>query len=476
MASYCRSFALLVCALIIPASMVWAQITEGDFQSSRLKTHFRESGNPQGQVALFIHGNLVSSVFWTAIMERMPPQYHCFAVDLRGFGDSETKPVDATRGVRDWSDDVFAFLAEQSLVGSGKKVHMAGWSMGGLIAMQYAVDHSETLLSLMLVDPISPYGFLATKDAAGTPNYADFAGSGSGTTNPEFLQRIASRDTTTDSPFSPLNIMRNFFFKPPFIAPNERELLAGILKSAVGDDNFPGDVVPSANWPFVAPGVRGTQNAFSPKYANTSSLINIPNKFPILWVRGAKDQVISDSSFFDLGHLVTIGALDPAFLALWPGKAVFPAQPMDTQTRSVLNQYQANGGSYTEVEIADAGHTPIVEKPDEVMIHYSQLLQSTTSVAASASENLSTDFRLEANYPNPFNPGTKIEFEVARASHVHVEIFNLLGEKIKTLVSEALKPGKYAASFDGTGLAGGVYLYRLEAGNFSTARKMLLLK
>jgi len=455
--------------------MASAQITEGDFQSSRLRTHFRESGNPQGQVVLFIHGNLASSVFWTAIMERMPPQFHCFAVDLRGFGDSETKPVDATRGVRDWSDDVFAFLSEQGFLDGGKKVHMAGWSMGGLIAMQYALDHSETLASLMLVDPISPYGFLATKDAAGTPNYPDFAGSGSGTTNSEFLQRLAARDTTADSPFSPLSIMRNFYFKPPFIAPNERELLAGILKSAVGDDNFPGDVVASANWPFVAPGVRGTQNAISPKYANTSSLVNIPNKFPILWVRGANDLVISDSLSFDLGYLATIGALDPAFLALWPGKDVFPAQPMDTQTRSVLNQYQANGGSYTEVEIPDAGHTPIVEKPEEVMTHYSDLLDRTTSVA-SAAENLPSGFRLATNYPNPFNPGTVIQYEVARASHVRLDVYNLLGQKVMTLANEPHASGKYAVRFDGTGLAGGVYIYRLEAGGFSATRKMLLLK
>lgn len=467
---------ILIGLLALSASTVRAQISEGDFQSSRLRTHFRESGDSNGQVVLFIHGNLASSVFWTAIMERMPAEFHCFAVDLRGFGDSETKPVDATRGVRDWSDDVYSFLSEQGLVGDGKKVHMAGWSMGGIIAMQYAIDHSETLLSLMLVDPVPPCGFLGVKDIDCTPNYDDYAGAGAGTTNPEFNQRLAQKDTTAESPFSPLSLMRNFYFKPGFIAPNELELLDGVLKSVVSEDNYPGDFTNSSNWPFVAPGTRGTQNAFSPKYANTSGLVDIPNKIPILWVRGADDMVISDSSAFDLGYLATIGALDSAFLALWPGEDVFPAQPMDSQTRSVLNQYQANGGSYKEVVIADAGHTPIVEKPDEVMIHYLELLNSVTSVETSPSENLPLDFSLKTNYPNPFNPGTAIEYEVARSSHVRLEVYNILGQKVKTLVNQTLSPGKYKVNFDGTGLPSGLYVYRLQADGFSENRKMLLLR
>ena len=84
-------------------------------------------------------------------------------------------------------------------------------------------------------------------------------------------------------------------------------------------------------------------------------------KLPILWVRGANDQIVSDSSFFDMGLLGQLG-LVPG----WPGADVFPPQPMIEQIRSVLNQYRANGGSYREVVFEDCGHSPHIEKQEEL--------------------------------------------------------------------------------------------------------------
>jgi hypothetical protein len=88
---------------------------------------------------------------------------------------------------------------------------------------------------------------------------------------------------------------------------------------------------------------------------------------------------------------------------------------------------------------------------------------------------------LNQNYPNPFNPVTAIEYQVPRPMHVSMEVFNVLGQQVRTLVETKLPAGCHRAVWDGTSsngrpLAGGVYFYRLTAGNFVSARKMLLLK
>ncbi|MBN1996097.1 T9SS type A sorting domain-containing protein, partial [candidate division KSB1 bacterium] len=87
-------------------------------------------------------------------------------------------------------------------------------------------------------------------------------------------------------------------------------------------------------------------------------------------------------------------------------------------------------------------------------------------------------FYLNQNYPNPFNPATVIEYGVPVAEHVRLSVYNILGQEIKVLVDRRHQPGNYSAVFSVTdgGLAGGVYLYKLEAGRFRQTRKLLVLK
>jgi pimeloyl-ACP methyl ester carboxylesterase len=127
-----------------------------------------------------------------------------------------------------------------------------------------------------------------------------------------------------------------------------------------GGDRYPGDMTPSANWPNVAPGVWGPINATSPKHFNGSGIVDEGTKPPVLWIRGEDDQIVSDMSLFDFG---TLGQME--LVPGWPGADVFPPQPMVSQMRAVLDKYQENGGQYTEVAIADAGHSPLIEKPEE---------------------------------------------------------------------------------------------------------------
>ena len=90
--------------------------------------------------------------------------------------------------------------------------------------------------------------------------------------------------------------------------------------------------------------------------------------------------------------------------------------------------------------------------------------------------NLPHTFQLFQNYPNPFNPTTTIAFDLPKTSNVLLKIFNILGEEVTTLVSARLFTGSYTYKWDATNLASGVYLYRLEAGDYIETKKMILMK
>lgn len=86
------------------------------------------------------------------------------------------------------------------------------------------------------------------------------------------------------------------------------------------------------------------------------------------------------------------------------------------------------------------------------------------------------NFHLKQNYPNPFNPQTKIKFAVPKASFTKLIIYDLLGKEVVTLVSEELKPGTYEAEWDGSNYSSGIFFYKLEAGDFTETKKMVLMK
>lgn len=86
------------------------------------------------------------------------------------------------------------------------------------------------------------------------------------------------------------------------------------------------------------------------------------------------------------------------------------------------------------------------------------------------------DFIMNQNYPNPFNPSTTIGFVIPRASDVQLEVFNMLGQKVATLVSEMFQAGEHKVRWDAAGLSSGIYFYRLKAGSFSYSKKLILLR
>lgn len=103
------------------------------------------------------------------------------------------------------------------------------------------------------------------------------------------------------------------------------------------------------------------------------------------------------------------------------------------------------------------------------------LSQMITSVEA-PSTALLAGFTRDKNYPNPFNPLTIIRYAVPLRSQVTLTVFNALGQPVSTLVSGSEEAGRHEVKFDGSNLASGVYFYRIQAGSFIQAKKLVLLR
>lgn len=330
-------------------------VTSEIIPTPRLAIHALLSGPERGVPVVFIHGNFSAATWWEETMLALPSPYRCVAPDLRGYGDTEDLPIDATRGARDWSDDLEALRVALDL----GPIHLVGWSLGGAVVMQYTLDHPERVASLTLVAPASPYGWGGVKGLDGAPCHPDHAGSGGGLVNPEMVRRIREGDRSTDDPSSPRSVLRALVYKPPFIPRREEALLSASLLERVGPDRYPGDSTPSDAWPHLAPGKWGPINAISSRWFNASALAELPRRPPVLWVRGEADPIVSDASMVDVATLGQLGLIPG-----WPGPEVFPPQPMVSQTRAVLDRYRGGGGHYRELVLEGVGHSPPLEAPE----------------------------------------------------------------------------------------------------------------
>ena len=333
-------------------------VTSQMVQTARLNTHVLTSGPVDGKAVIFLHGNFSAATYWEETMLALPNRFRGIAPDLRGYGWSEDKLIDATRGGLDWAEDLAALIDAMDV----QQAHLVAWSLGAGVVYRFMIDFPGRVLSATLIAPVSPYGFGGTKGATGTPCYDDFAGSGGGMVNAEFVKRIAEGDRSAEDPNSPRNVINAFYYIPPFRAEREEAFLTASLMEKTGEKRYPGDFVPSANWPNIAPGAWGPINAGSPKYVreDVPALLAVQPKPPVLWVRGSHDQIVADQSLFEFG---TLGKME--IVPGWPGEDVFPSQPMVSQTRAVLEQYAAQGGHFEEHVIQDTAHGPHIQKPDE---------------------------------------------------------------------------------------------------------------
>jgi pimeloyl-ACP methyl ester carboxylesterase len=291
-------------------------------------------------------------------MLALPEGYYGIAPDQRGYGDADpSAKIDATRGMGDLSDDAAALLDTLGI----ERAVVVGSSLGGNVVWRFIADHGDRVITAIQVDPGSPYGYGGTKDIEGTPTTEDFAGSGAGLVNPEMVKRISQGDDGDESPFSPRNVFRTLIVKPGHIDEREDAIVASMLAIHLGEDAYPGDAVPTSNWPFAAPGVWGPNNGLSPKYVTAHrSALEADPKPHVVWIRGAQSALITDAGPLDPGVWGPTG-LVPGF----PGEDAYPPQPMVSQTRSWLERYAAAGGSYDEIVLPNAGHVPYLDDPDD---------------------------------------------------------------------------------------------------------------
>jgi len=334
-------------------------ITARTVTTPRLTTRVLFSGPEDGIPVLFVHGNFSSATWWEETMLRLPPGYRGIAPDQRGYGDADPEAkVDGARGMQDFVDDAIALMDQLG----HRRFHLAGNSLGGVIAWWILAAHADRLASVTLPGPGSPFGFGGTRDARGTPTTGDFAGSGGGLLNPVLLEGVSRKDRSLDTPFSPRNVLRLLVWGPPFIPAREDDLLEAMLSIHLGERDAPGDWVESPNWPYFAPGRWGAMNAMSPKYTGdlVERIVSTPVKPPVLWIYGAGDVAVSNTA-----------ASDPATRGLrgllpgYPGPERYPFQPMMEQIRRLLDDYAAAGGAYEEVPVAGSGHVPFMSHPEE---------------------------------------------------------------------------------------------------------------
>lgn len=321
--------------------------------TERLKISYYHGGTIGKPKILFIHGNASSAIFYCKLIERLADDFEMIAPDLRCFGDSESLPIDATRGMRDWSDDIHSLVEKLEW----DKFIILGWSMGGGVAMQYAIDHSERLTGIVLEAPVSPFGFGGTYDVDGKKLEPVGISSGGGTANQKFIQALIDGDRE----FMRATLRGSYVANGYICEPEwEEKLIDGIASTKVGEGMYPGDFVSVPLWPMIASGANGICNTMSPDYCDLSSLANISKKPYILWIRGNEDKMVSDNSMGDLAQLGALGVVPG-----WPGEEMCPHQPMVSQTRYVLDNYVANGGEYKEIVFTSSSHGPHIDKEEE---------------------------------------------------------------------------------------------------------------
>ena len=327
-------------------------MTSETIQTSRLRMHYVASGPEDGVPVVLVHGNLSTGRFFEHLFADAPQRYRLIAPDMRGFGDSEPLPIDATRGLADWADDTQALI---EALGISRPVHLVGWSTGGAAIAAFALDRE--VASLTFIDPVSPYGY-GGSHADGTPCCPDWAGTGGGAGAAEFVERLAAGDRSEDGPTAPLNVLRTAYWSPRHREPVDREqmLLTELLKSVTGDDGYPGDATPSEHWPGIAPGTRGILNALSGKHCNWAGIVDLEPKPPILWTHGSDDIVVADGSPWEIGTLGQLGAIPG-----WPGEERFPPQPMVSQIRAVLERDRDAGGRAEMETFEGSGHFPPID-------------------------------------------------------------------------------------------------------------------
>ena len=153
----------------------------------------------------------------------------------------------------------------------------------------------------------------------------------------------------------------------------------------------------------------------------------------------------------------------------------------DVVSQNYQAQFQSAGKWYeffseTTLDVTDPNMT-ISLQPGEFRLYTSVQIPRTDILSGTENnEIIPAEYKLSQNYPNPFNPSTVINYQIPASGHVTLKIFDLLGREVSTLADEFKNAGSYSVKFSNPQLPSGIYFYRIQCGNFSSVKKMMLLK
>jgi hypothetical protein len=151
-------------------------------------------------------------------------------------------------------------------------------------------------------------------------------------------------------------------------------------------------------------------------------------------------------------------------------------QSFRVQPRSIIH-WVNNRNNIAVQQASFVYDSGLVTIPGVKVYKDSSRLAVTFAPLAIAQEDVAPrQYELSQNYPNPFNPSTTIKFELPKASHVSLTVYDILGREVTVLVNEKRDAGVHEVKFDGSNLASGVYFYRLKAGDIVQSKRLLLLK
>jgi hypothetical protein len=144
---------------------------------------------------------------------------------------------------------------------------------------------------------------------------------------------------------------------------------------------------------------------------------------------------------------------------------------LDTPSSNFGWLLQGNESTNQTAKRFDTKENPVSANRPVLTVYY-----SPQTAIGDENSDLPYNFNLSQNYPNPFNPSTKISFSIPFKSTVQLEIFDITGRKVTTLLNNELSAGRHSIDFNAADLTSGIYFYKLKAGKFTAARKMYLVK
>jgi hypothetical protein len=205
-----------------------------------------------------------------------------------------------------------------------------------------------------------------------------------------------------------------------------------------------------------------------------------PENFFVLWTNAPLEGASTNASEATLSNSFCRWAKDTLAMGLDP---VFGAFPKNVYVFDFYHLLADSTGILPDMYATAAGDSHPNEAATTLVAPHlvsevfgAALAYETVSSVGSVEPAIPGRFELEQNFPNPFNPSTVVSSQYSVVSDVSIKIFDLLGREVATLVNERRAPGRYHDTFNATGLASGVYIYRLTAGSLTQSRKMVLMR